>query len=66
MKRFFLLLMLAGLSSAHAEWVLESPREESRPQAVQKETGGHHGKGSLVLETGAGEHWIGCWTKTGS
>lgn len=67
MKRYLLCLMLWNASlllAAETEWTLESPREEARPQAVQKETGGHDGKGSLLLETGAGEHWIGCWTKT--
>lgn len=41
-----------------------SPRDEARPVGVVKETGGHEGKGALVLETGEGEQWIGCWTKT--
>lgn len=67
MKRSLLCLMLWNASlllAVETEWILESPREEARPQAVQKETGGHDGRGSLVLETGTGEHWIGCWTKT--
>jgi hypothetical protein len=53
MKRSLLCLMLWNASlllAAETEWTSESPREEARPQAVQKETGGHDGKGSLVLE----------------
>ena len=29
----------------------------------QTQNGGHDGKGALVLETGEGEHWMGCWQR---
>lgn len=58
----FFWILAAGLHAA--EWTLVSPREEAKPEAVIHKKGGHDGKGSLVLETGEGEHWIGCWTKT--
>lgn len=58
----FFWILAAGVHAA--EWTLVSPREEAKPEAVIHTKGGHDGKGSLVLETGEGEHWIGCWTKT--
>ena len=58
----FFWILAAGVQAA--EWTLVSPREEAKPEAVIHTKGGHDGKGSLVLETGEGEHWIGCWTKT--
>ncbi len=53
-----------SLTAASDEWALWSPRDEARPRSAQSQDGGHNSKGSLVLETGAGEHWIGCWTRT--
>lgn len=67
MKSFTTLLCLLATASyaAFAEgWVLWSPRDEAKPAAEVSQTGGHDGKGALVLETGAGEQWIGCWTNT--
>ncbi|WP_395745180.1 carbon-nitrogen hydrolase family protein [Prosthecobacter sp.] len=67
MKSLTLLLCLFATVSqaASAEgWVLWSPREEAKPEAEVSERGGREGKGALVLETGAGEQWIGCWTQT--
>ena len=58
----FFWILAAGLQAA--EWTLVAPREEAQPLAAIHSKGGHDGKGSLVLETGEGEHWIGCWTKT--
>ncbi len=51
-------------ATAADDWTLWSPRDEARPMAVRSEKGGHDGKGALVLETGAGEQWIGCWQRT--
>ena len=61
-----LLCLLATVSQAALsdEWSLWSPREEAKPAADVNPKGGHEGKGSLVLETGAGEQWVGCWTRT--
>ncbi|WP_397385906.1 hypothetical protein [Prosthecobacter sp.] len=61
-----LLCLLATASHAAFSdgWVLWSPRDEAKPAAEASQTGGHDGKGALVLETGAGEQWIGCWTNT--
>lgn len=61
-----LLCLLATTSQAYFSegWSLWSPREEAKPDADALKTGGHDGQGALVLETGAGEHWIGCWTRT--
>lgn len=67
MKAFTLLLCLLA-SASHAafaeEWSVWSPRDEAKPDADVSKTGGHDGKGSLLLATGKGEHWIGCWTRT--
>jgi len=67
MKTFALLFCLFA-SASHAAfsdgWSLWSPRDEAKPDANVIKTGGHDGKGSLILETGKGEHWIGCWTRT--
>jgi predicted amidohydrolase len=63
MKQIAFVLLLAVAAQA-SEWSVWSPREEAKPEAVSHTKGGHDGKGSLVLETGEGEHWIGCWTKT--
>jgi predicted amidohydrolase len=67
MKSIPLLLCLLATASHAAlsdEWSLWSPREEAKPAADVSPKGGHGGKGSLVLETGAGEQWVGCWTRT--
>ncbi len=67
MKRLTLLLCLLFTSSNAAlsdDWSLWSPRDEAKPEAAALKIGGHDGKGSLVLETGPGEQWIGCWTRT--
>lgn len=67
MKLFTLLLCLLTTAAPayFAEgWSLWSPRDEARPDADVSKNGGHDGGGALVLETGAGEHWIGCWTRT--
>lgn len=66
MRLFAFCLSLICNSSVFSagDWTLWAPREEARPQSVMHQQGGHDGKGSLVLETGAGEHWIGCWTRT--
>lgn len=54
----------AALSSEIDGWTLWAPREEAKPHGVCNTTAGREGKGGLVLETGAGEQWIGCWQKT--
>jgi predicted amidohydrolase len=66
MKPLALLLCLVTISQAAFTegWSVWSPRDEAKPDAAVSKTGGHDGKGALVLETGAGEHWIGCWTRT--
>ena len=67
MKTFALLCFLVATASHAAfsdDWSLWSPRDEAKPDASVIKTGGHDGKGSLILETGKGEHWIGCWTRT--
>lgn len=67
MKPLTLLLCLLATASRAAlsdEWTLWSPREEATPQSSISAKGGTDGKGALVLETGPGEHWIGCWTRT--
>ncbi|MBL9178769.1 MAG: carbon-nitrogen hydrolase family protein [Verrucomicrobiaceae bacterium] len=67
MKPFTLCLCLvAAVSQAWSAegWSVWSPRDEARPEAVASHSGGHDGKESLILETGKGEHWIGCWTRT--
>jgi predicted amidohydrolase len=45
-------------------WSLWSPREEVSPVGAWNEKGGPDGAGSLVMETGEGGHWFGCWKKT--
>jgi predicted amidohydrolase len=60
------LALAAAIAPAFAAegWSLWSPRDEARPDAQELTTGGHDAKGALVLQTGPGEHWIGCWTRT--
>jgi predicted amidohydrolase len=68
MKTPGLLLCLIATSSrltaADATWTLWAPRDQAKPESAITTQGGHDGKGSLILETGKGEHWIGCWTRT--
>ncbi|MCB1279742.1 carbon-nitrogen hydrolase family protein [Prosthecobacter sp.] len=67
MKALASLLCLFATASQAAlsdEWTFWSPREEAAPKSVVSSKGGHDGHGSLVLETGKGEQWIGCWTRT--
>ncbi|MDI1310780.1 nitrilase-related carbon-nitrogen hydrolase [Prosthecobacter sp.] len=67
MKSFTALLFLLATAAPAAfpdGWSLWSPRDEAKPDAEVSQTGGHGGKGSLILKTGAGEQWIGCWTRT--
>ena len=45
-------------------WSVWSPREEARPEAVFNAKAGRDGNGGFVMETGAGEHWMGCWQRT--
>ena len=62
---FLCLLATASHAAVLSEdWSLWSPRDEAKPAAELSQTGGHDGKGALILETGAGEQWIGCWTNT--
>lgn len=58
------LLATATHAALPEGWTLWSPRDEARPTATQSSAGGHNDQGSLILETGPGEHWIGCWTRT--
>jgi len=60
----FCLLATAAPARFTEGWSLWSPRDEAKPGADVSKTGGHDGGGALVLETGPGEHWIGCWTRT--
>ena len=65
-----LLFLVLASAVAHADvtapggWAVWSPRDEARPEAVFNAKGGRDGKGGLVMESGAGEQWIGCWQKT--
>lgn len=61
---FILLAVASPVIATDSEWSVWSPREEAQPKSALTTTGGHSGEGALVLETGAGEHWIGCWTRT--
>ncbi|MBL9131121.1 MAG: hypothetical protein JNG86_07980, partial [Verrucomicrobiaceae bacterium] len=61
--RFFSLLLLSITASA-ADWSVWAPRKEAEPVSASFKDGGHEGKDRLILETEAGEHWIGCWTST--
>lgn len=69
MKRILVLLLastvlLQAEIAAPAGWSVWSPRDEAKPEAAFNAKGGHDGKGSLVMESGAGEQWMGCWQKT--
>ena len=61
---FLLCLFSVSTSAAPGDWTVWSPRAEATPRSQITETGGYDSKGALVLETGSGEHWIGCWTRT--
>lgn len=63
MQRFLPLLLAPVLATA-APWTFESPRPEAAPAHREDPAGGHAGSPGLMLETGPGEHWIGCWTTT--
>ncbi|MES2595006.1 MAG: carbon-nitrogen hydrolase family protein [Verrucomicrobiota bacterium] len=45
-------------------WTFWSPRAEATPEHVVNPKAGRDGQGGLVIETGPGEQWIGCWVKT--
>lgn len=47
-----------------ADWSFWSPRAEASPEHVKKADGGKDGRGGLVIKTGEGEQWIGCWSRT--
>ncbi|MBL9115447.1 MAG: carbon-nitrogen hydrolase family protein [Verrucomicrobiaceae bacterium] len=51
------------LLGAEDEWVFWSPREEACPDHVERKDGGRTKTGSFVIESGLGEHWIGCWQR---
>lgn len=61
---FLALLATVSRAALTEDWSVWSPRDEAKPDADVSKTGGHNGKASLILETGPGEHWIGCWTRT--
>ncbi|MGV3662587.1 MAG: carbon-nitrogen hydrolase family protein [Prosthecobacter sp.] len=61
----FLLASASLLAAAGPDdWTLWSPRDEAKPRGVHKPASGPDGKELLTLETSAGGHWIGCWTRT--
>ncbi|GEP41008.1 carbon-nitrogen hydrolase family protein [Brevifollis gellanilyticus] len=69
MKRFLTTAcLLACAFSCQAtgleDWTFWSPRAEAEPEHVVNPKAGRDGEGGLVIETGAGEQWIGCWVKT--
>jgi predicted amidohydrolase len=67
MNRVFLLSCLLTLplrADPASLWSIWSPRDEAAPKSSINQKGGHDGKEALILETGAGDHWIGCWTRT--
>lgn len=62
-----LLALAVGNVSAETSpdgWTFWSPREETTPGHGFNASAGREGKGALVIESGAGEQWIGCWRKT--
>jgi predicted amidohydrolase len=69
---FLVLLCLATHAFAQAPavalspagWTFWSPREETTPAHVFNPKAGRDGAGGLVIESGAGEQWIGCWQHT--
>lgn len=65
MKTLCLLFCIASsIAAGSDDWSVWAPRDEARPEAGQPKTGGHDGNSALVLKSGPGEHWIGCWTRT--
>jgi predicted amidohydrolase len=59
------LLVVFSSHAADLEgWKFWSPRAEATPEHVVNPKAGRDGKGGLVIETGPGEQWIGCWEKT--
>jgi predicted amidohydrolase len=65
MRAIPLLLSLCVTSALTAsDWALWSPRPEAAPASRIEKSGGHAGHEALVLETAAGQHWIGCWQTT--
>jgi len=70
MTRPCLILFIASLLAAGPlcglspdGWSFSSPRAEATPVHVLNPKAGRAGRGGLVIETGAGEQWIGCWEK---
>ncbi len=62
---FVMLVSPAPLTAAEpGGWTLWSPRDEAKPQGTHQPASGPEGQELLTLQTGAGEHWIGCWTRT--
>lgn len=57
-------VLFAPVVAVAAPWSFESPRPEAAPTYQQNAISGRDGGPALILETGAGEHWIGCWTNT--
>lgn len=68
MKTAFLLLVTVtsfctASTAALDGWTFWSPRAEAEPSHQVEPKAGKDGMGALVIETGVGEHWIGCWQK---
>ncbi|SKA92342.1 Predicted amidohydrolase [Prosthecobacter debontii] len=66
MMRCLALLFWAGALPLMAapEWTFQSPRPEVTPEHRAEPQGGHENGPSWLIETQAGEQWIGCWTQT--
>lgn len=68
MKSALLFLLVCGTLAAEVTtpdgWTVWSPRDEAKPDAVFNPKAGRDGKGGFVMESGPGEHWMGCWQKT--
>jgi predicted amidohydrolase len=60
LSRFLCLAIVLSLAihAQAADWTFWSPRDEVAPHHVARPNG------VLVLETGEGRHWIGCWQQT--
>src|SRR5947207_12606035 len=54
----------ASADPAPTGWRAAAPRDEIRPSFAYETTGGHAGKGSLVVQHDAREGLDGYWTKT--
>lgn len=61
---FVLLTAVLPADTGLNDWTVWSPRDETTPKSSTEAKGGHTNSRALVLETGAGTHWIGCWTMT--